>query len=592
MSRQIWEGDAVQEGFVVWFTGLSGAGKSTLANLLSAELRGRGVRVELLDGDEVRQNLSKGLGFSREDRDANILRIAYVARLLARNGVAVLVAAISPYASTRAEARRQIGRFVEVYVKCSLSGLVRRDPKGLYARALRGEIPNFTGVSDPYEEPAAPEVVVDTELGSPSQAIEQIVAKLEHLGYLAPPDGLIAPYGGRLVDLTVGHQEALELVQELRSAPKVVLSRRSLLDLGLVAVGALSPLTGFMGNEDYSSVLDSMRLASGLPWTIPIILPVDPAQADGLEIGRKVALVDGSGRIVASLVLQEIFERDLRREAFALFGTDDGAHPGVSALMSWSRYLMAGPVSVLTNPWDGVLSDHLTRYILSPKQTRELFRSRGWRTVVGFQTRNPVHRADEYIQKCALEVCDGLLLHPLVGETKGDDLPAELRLRCYRALLEHYYPPDLVVLSLLPANMHYAGPREAVHHALIRRNYGCSHFTVGRDHAGVGSYYGPYDAQAIFGQFSKHEIGVTALFFENAFYCRVCGGMATRKTCPHGEDDGLSLSGSRVRQMLASGIMPPQEFTRPEVARVLVGGLGAQERVAPGVRPDGIDGGG
>jgi ATP sulfurylase/adenylyl-sulfate kinase len=556
----------METGFTIWLTGLSGAGKSTLARGLAAALRERGRRVEVLDGDEVREHLSKGLGFSKQDRDTNIRRIAYVARLLTRNGVVTIVAAISPYREVRDEARQQIGAFVEVYIHCPLEELVRRDVKGLYARALRGEIPQFTGVSDPYEEPLAPEVVVHTDRERPEESVARILAYLEAAGYLPPAAGIIPPHGGRLVNRLATPEQAAALRARLPALPRLTLGPRALADLDLLAVGAFSPLEGFLGRRDYESVLERMRLANGLPWSIPITLPVTPAEAERLAEGTEVALADAAGRVVGVLALQERYERDPEREAEAVYRTTDPAHPGVAVLRRQGHVLLAGPVTVLERQRPA----QFAAYALDPAETRRQFAARGWRTIVGFQTRNPIHRAHEYLQKCALEVADGLLIHPLVGETKEDDVPAAVRLACYRALLEHYYPADRVLLAVLPAAMYYAGPREAVFHALVRKNYGCTHFIVGRDHAGVGHYYGTYDAHHIFQAFRPQELGITPLFFDHAFYCRRCQGMATTKTCPHDGDARVILSGTRVRELLRAGELPPAEYTRPEVARVLV----------------------
>ena len=370
----------------------------------------------------------------------------------------------------------------------------------------------------------------------------------------------IAPHGGRLVDRTVHGAEAEDLHRRAAELPAVRLTARQLSDLELIANGAFSPLEGFMGRADYESVVEEMRLVESLPWSMPVTLAVDPDDAPAE--GAAVALYDQHGTLRGALQAQEVYGYDKDREACAVYGTDEEAHPGVAALYAQGDVLVAGPVTVLPQ-------ERRSLYHLSPAETRTSFAARGWRTVVGFQTRNPVHRAHEHIQKCALEILDGLLLHPLVGETKSDDIPANVRMRCYEVLLANYYPPDRVLLAVLPAAMRYAGPREAIFHALIRKNYGCTHFIVGRDHAGVGTYYGTYDAQKLFDQFAPSELGITPLKFENSFYCRRCAGMASEKTCPHGPENHVSLSGTAVRALLRAGELPPHEFSRPEVARVL-----------------------
>ena len=554
-------------GFTIWLTGLSGAGKSTLANALASALRERQKHVEILDGDEVRENLSKGLGFSKEDRDTNIRRIAYVARLISQSGGVAITAAISPYRAVRDEARGQIGRFVEVFVRGPLDVLVQRDTKGLYAKALRGEIPQFTGVSDPYEEPLAAELVVDTDLETVEESTREVLNKLESLGYLAPSDGQIAPHGGRLVNRLATPAELATLSDRLFMLPRVSLTPRALSDLDMIATGAFSPLDGFLARADYDSVVERMRLANGLPWSIPITLSVSEAEAASLVVGSEVALTDASGDVRAVLTLREAFQRDLEREAELVYRTADAAHPGVAAIYKEGPFLIGGPVTVLER---NQLGEVFRPYALDPVDTRRAFAEREWQTVVGFQTRNPVHRAHEYLQKCALEITDGLLLHPLVGETKDDDIPADVRMRCYRVLLDNYYPADRVLLSVLPAAMRYAGPREAIFHALVRKNYGCTHFIVGRDHAGVGNYYGTYDAHHIFRSYAPGELGIQPLFFDHAFFCRECNSMASTKTCPHDAASRVALSGTRVRQLLSAGEAPPPEFSRPEVAAVLI----------------------
>jgi sulfate adenylyltransferase len=367
-------------------------------------------------------------------------------------------------------------------------------------------------------------------------------------------DRLIKPHGGHLVDRTGERPDGVDGLEAL------TLTSRELSDLDMLASGGLSPLEGFMGREDYDRVLDEMRLAGGLPWALPVCLAIEQAPS-----GDRVALADASGRPLAALEVEEVYDYDKEREAERCFHTTDEAHPGVARLYAQHPRYLAGRVTVFerTEPPYPELA-------LDPAETRRTFAERGWKRVVGFQTRNPIHRAHEYLTKGALETVDGLLIHPLVGETKADDVPAEVRIACYRVLLDNYYPAGRVVLSAFPAAMRYAGPREAIWHALCRKNYGCSHFIVGRDHAGVGAYYGTYDAQLIFDEFEPHELDIEPMFFEHAFWCRVCGQMATPKSCPHGDEDHVALSGTRVRELLAAGELPPGEFSRPEVAEVLM----------------------
>ncbi len=372
---------------------------------------------------------------------------------------------------------------------------------------------------------------------------------------------MIAPHGGKLINRMVESPEAERaLREEAKGLARLTLRGRELNDLGLIANGALSPLTGFMSRDDYDSVVTKMRLSNGLPWTIPVVLAVDRGEAP--SPGTRTGLYDEQGELRGVMEVREVFEYDKLREARNVYRTEEAQHPGVAAVLERKELLAAGPVWVLPRERDPES--------LSPSETRAEFERRGWKTIVGFQTRNPVHRAHEYIQKCALETVDGLLLHPLVGETKSDDIPAEVRMRCYRALLENYYPADRVLLSTLPAAMRYAGPREAIFHAIMRKNHGCTHFIVGRDHAGVGSYYGTYDAQKMFDEFAPEELGITPLKFENSFYCTRCEGMGSRKTCSHEPENHVTLSGTQVREMLRAGQLPPQEFSRPEVARILI----------------------
>ena len=378
-------------------------------------------------------------------------------------------------------------------------------------------------------------------------------------------DGLIAPHGGALILNVVDEAERAEWQVHAKSLPRVVVSSRQLADLEMLAIGTYSPLTGFMTQSDYVSVVQDMHLSNGLPWSLPITLSVTSEQASNLREGSQIALVDAEGALQAVMLLLEKYRYDKRLEASKVYRTLDDGHPGVKVVYQQGDVLLGGPVRVVA-----LQNQTFAQYRYTPTQSRKLFAERGWKRIVAFQTRNPVHRAHEYIQKCALETVDGLYLHPLVGDTKGDDIPADVRMRCYEVLLENYYPADRVVLGVLPAAMHYAGPREAIFHALMRKNYGCSHFIVGRDHAGVGNYYGTYDAHYIFAEFDPVKLGITPMFFDHTFFCRACDAMASSKTCPHGSGQHVTLSGTKVRHMLQAGEIPPREFSRPEVAHVLI----------------------
>ncbi len=367
-------------------------------------------------------------------------------------------------------------------------------------------------------------------------------------------DSLIKPHGGTLVDRTGAAPD------DIADLKVIQLTSRELSDLDMIASGALSPLEGFMNQADYESVLENMRLANGLPWSLPVCLAVD-----GPPVGDRVALADESGKLVAVLDVEGTFDYDKEREAELAYRTTDEEHPGVARLYAQKQMYLAGKVTVFERS-----TPQFPELAWDPADTRRIFAERGWKRVVGFQTRNPIHRAHEYLTKVALETVDGLLIHPLVGDTKGDDVPAATRVACYDVLVSNYYPADRVLVSAFPAAMRYAGPREAIWHAICRKNYGCSHFIVGRDHAGVGSYYGTYDAQLIFDEFEPHELDIEPMFFEHTFWCNTCGSMASAKTCPHPSEDHVFLSGTKVREMLGAGEVPPVEFSRPEVAKVLI----------------------
>lgn len=385
-------------------------------------------------------------------------------------------------------------------------------------------------------------------------------------------EGLIKPHGGVLVNRALEGKEREELARKAGELKKLTLNDREISDIEMIAIGAFSPLEGFMCRDDYHSVMDTMHLKNGLPWTMPITLSASKDEAAALKPGMEVALAAGDGEILATLRIEEIFPHDKEKEAIQVYGTAEDKHPGVKKVYEMGDMLLGGKVSLVKRP----VHTQFMEERLDPRDTRALFKEKGWKRVVGFQTRNPIHRAHEYIQKCALEIVDGILIHPLVGETKGDDIPAAVRMRCYKALIENYYPKDRVALVVNPAAMRYAGPKEAVFHALIRKNYGCTHFIIGRDHAGVGNYYGTFDAHYIFENFDPQAIGITPLFFDHTFYCKRCGGMASYKTCSHDASEHVTLSGTKVREMLRSGAYPPPEFSRPEVAKILIEAMQGQ----------------
>jgi sulfate adenylyltransferase len=378
----------------------------------------------------------------------------------------------------------------------------------------------------------------------------------------------IAPHGGTLIDRLAEGERRTELSNRSASLPVIDLNVREALDLEMIAVGAFSPLTGFMNRADYRAVVDGGRLAAGLPWTIPITLSLK-ADAPKVAAGQEVALrapASLGGKILAVLSVEDVYDYDKAHECKQVFRTDDAAHPGAAYVhKEMGELLVGGSVWLIDR-----LAPPFPDFHAEPKVTRARFRERGWRRICAFQTRNPIHRAHEYLTKVALEICDGVLIHPLVGYTKEDDIPAPVRMQCYTVLLDNYYPKDRALLAALPAAMRYAGPREAILHATVRKNYGCTHFIVGRDHAGVGNYYGTYDAQKIFDDYTPDEIGITPLMFEHSFWCNRCGGMASSKSCPHDAASRVALSGTKVRELLKSGVEPPQEFSRPEVARILI----------------------
>jgi len=380
---------------------------------------------------------------------------------------------------------------------------------------------------------------------------------------------MIAAHGGKLVNKIVSNQQKADILEEKENMFHLKLDKSDLVETENIATGLYSPIEGFMNKDDYKSVRDTMRLSDGTIWTIPIVLGVDKKEAAKIKKGQRIALTDYSEKIYAVMDVEDIYTYEQEKEAEMIYKTQSEKHPGVKNVYKRGCYHLGGEIHLLRR----IKHDKFNQYRMDPTEVRNYIKNKGWERVVGFQTRNPIHRAHEYLQKCSLEITDGLLLSPLVGETKSSDIPADYRIRSYEVVMDKIYPKGRVFLSVFPAAMRYAGPKEAVFHALCRKNYGCTHFIVGRDHAGVGDYYGTYEAQNMFDNFSQSEIGIIPLRFEYSFYCKKCKSMATTKTCPHSSKEHIGLSGTKVRKLIREGKRPPEEMTRPEVADILIKGM-------------------
>lgn len=374
------------------------------------------------------------------------------------------------------------------------------------------------------------------------------------------------PHGNELVHRFAKESELEKLNEKVKTLRKITINERFITDCEMIANGGFSPLKGFMNSEELNSVLKNMRLLNGLLWSIPVILPIDEKEFETVEILDEIVLQDENEKPIAIITVDEKFQFNIKEFCKNVFGTYDENHPGVNFTQKFGNYCISGEITVLNTPNRENIDES---YYLSPKETREMFEKNNWNTIVAFQTRNPIHRAHEYLIKCALESMDGVLIHPLVGTTKADDIPADVRMKCYEVLIENYFDSNSTALSVLPAAMRYAGPKEAIHHMIIRKNYGCSHMIVGRDHAGVGDYYGTYEAQELVDKY-RDELGIQAVKFEHSFYCKKCENLASSKTCPCTKEHHVHLSGTKVREMLKQGMSPPREFSRKEVADILI----------------------
>ncbi|MHA2611084.1 MAG: adenylyl-sulfate kinase [bacterium JZ-2024 1] len=551
----------MRSGFVVWLTGLPASGKTTLAKRLRVALVCRGYPTFVLDGDEIRRTLWPELGFSREARDENIRRMSHLAKMLAENGIVAIVAVISPYRRMREYARSLIPSFVEVYLSCPVEVCEKRDAKGMYERAKRGEIPYFTGISDPYEPPLHPELTLETDTLTPNQCLQKVLWFLQKEGFISSsPVALNAPHGGELVQKFLTEEEKEKELRE--DVPRITVAEDYLMDAENIAQGVYSPLQGFLSSDEVEEVLDSYRLPNGLAFGIPVFLPITSEQAKVVENSPgKVVLQTEDFREIA--LMKNIRVEQVKPEKWAkkMFETEDQAHPGVARLCRLPPFLLSGEV-YLIQP----LSHPFSEWSNPPIVLREEFLRRGWRKVCAFQTRNPPHRGHEFLHRLALDKTDGLLVHPILGTKKEGDFATEVILRSYQLLFRHYLPQERVFLSGLSTWMRYGGPREAIFHAVIRKNFGCSHFIVGRDHAGVGDYYPPYAAQEIF---DRLEVEIEIIPVKSVHFCRLCDSFVTESTCPHSSDFHENISMSAIKKILQGPSERVSRFLRPEIAQYL-----------------------
>ncbi len=374
---------------------------------------------------------------------------------------------------------------------------------------------------------------------------------------------MIRPHGGKLIERTLDPAPKKDALEKSKGWPKIKLNAESISDVENIAHGVYSPLEGFLGEKEFLSVLDNSRLPNDLPWTIPIVLDAGTEEAKAFKPGQDILLTDEAGSPVAVFHLQEKYGYSKEAMAGKVFGTTDPKHPGVAKVNEMKEVLLGGPIDLIQAP-----ATEFARYYLTPRDTRVLFKEKGWRTVVAFQTRNTPHVGHEYLQKAALTFTDGLFINPVIGKKKKGDYRDEVILASYEELMKHYYLRNRAVMAILKMEMRYAGPKEAIHHAILRKNFGCTHIIIGRDHAGVGKYYGPYDAQDIFDQFP--DLGIAPLFFRSFYFCRKCNSVVNEKICPHGPEDQIQFSGTAIRDMMVKGQVPPVEMMRPEVAKVII----------------------
>jgi len=568
-----------QKGATVWFTGLSGSGKSTIAVALEGVLHDQGNLVYRLDGDNVRMGINKNLGFSADDRKENIRRIGEVAKLFVDAGVIVLSSFISPYREDRDVVRKlheDAGMdFIEVFVDCDLAEAEKRDPKGLYKKARAGEIKNFTGIDDPYEPPIEPELVLKTDAMTLADEVTSLLELLRKRGILRP--NMVKPHGSEelrplFVYDTARHHS---LIGEAASLPALVLNSAAAANAVMLGAGYFNPLPGFMNLADATSVTEKLQTTSGLFWPVPIVNIAK--KVDAIRGARRIALEDPNveGNPVLAIMnveaIEPVSQLQLEQMARAIFGTLDRKHPGVSTFLGLGNFVISGPIEVLNFSY---FQSDFPDTFRTAVEIRNEIAERGWRKVVAFQTRNPMHRAHEELCRMAKDAvgADGIVVHMLLGKLKEGDIPAPVRDACIRKMAEIYFPANTVMVTGYGFDMLYAGPREAVLHAIFRQNMGATHFIVGRDHAGVGSYYGPFDAQAIFDtQVPKDALAIQIFRADNTAYSKKLGRVVMMRDAPdHGPGDFINLSGTAVREMLSQGIAPPPEFSRPEVARILM----------------------